>query len=93
MSQKRFIRVLVETMAAVMFLGAATLTLFVPDWLEKIFDVHPDPGGGEVEWLIAGGLFLVAAVLCLDVTSALTPSRRSRSRPLPETSRIGDRNG
>ena len=48
-------------------LAAASALLFLatavwPDWIEAIFGVSPDGGSGVLEWLIAGGLLVVALV-------------------------------
>ena len=52
--------------------GAATLTgvmLVVtalwPDWIELMFKVEPDGGGGELEWLLVGAMALATLTLVL----------------------------
>jgi hypothetical protein len=38
------------------------LTLMSHDWIERIFGVEPDEGNSSLEWLITGGLIVVAVV-------------------------------
>jgi hypothetical protein len=37
------------------------ITLLWHDWIEIVFDVDPDRGNGSLEWMIAIGLFALAA--------------------------------
>lgn len=39
-----------------------SITLAVPDWIERVFDLAPDGGDGSVEWGWAVG-FAVATLL------------------------------
>lgn len=53
----------VETILAILAAGLFVLTLVSHDWIERIFHVEPDEGNGSLEWLITGGLVVVAVVL------------------------------
>jgi hypothetical protein len=36
------------------------VTLIWHDWIEILFDVEPDGGGGELEWALTAGLAVLA---------------------------------
>lgn len=57
------IRAWIATASAAVGLILSGVTLVVPDWIERMFDVAPDAGGGEAEWLTAV-VFLAVAVVC-----------------------------
>ena len=51
-------------------IGLATITGLLaliipifPDWIEAVLGWDPDQHDGSVEWLITGGLFVVAVVI------------------------------
>ena len=51
-------------------LGFLTAVLFVvtlinQQWIETVFKVDPDQGSGALEWLVVGGLAVVAIALGL----------------------------
>jgi hypothetical protein len=54
-------RFYVQTALAIVATSLAVLTLVWPDWIEALTGSDPDAGSGSAEWLIVGGLFLVAA--------------------------------
>jgi hypothetical protein len=53
------------------------LTAAVPNWIERIFGVEADAGGGELEWGLAIGL---AVVLLLSAFMARQEWRRATVR-------------
>lgn len=53
------------------------LTAAVPNWIERIFGVEPDAGGGELEWGLAIGL---AVVLLASAMMARHEWRRAEVR-------------
>jgi hypothetical protein len=81
---RSFARILLETLASILFFATGTLTIFVPDWLERSIAAHPDAGGGEAEWLIVGALWVIAAILGLDVIGALRRTWWSHAKSAPE---------
>jgi hypothetical protein len=42
------------------------ITLALPDWIERVFDIAPDHGDGSTEWAWAAGFAIVTAVLVID---------------------------
>jgi hypothetical protein len=52
-----------EAGLAALCAALAVLTLITAEWIELIFRVDPDGGSGALEWAIAVGLGLAAAVL------------------------------
>lgn len=76
-------RQIVETIAAVVFMAMALLTVFVPDWIEEVSPLRPDSGGGETEWLIVVALGALALILAFDVFSALRRASRPANRVSP----------
>ena len=40
----------------------ATVTLFVPNWIETVFHVDPDSGNGSFEWFVVIVLFGISVV-------------------------------
>lgn len=42
------------------------LTLAVPDWIERVFEVEPDAGDGSAEWGLALALSIATLVLFVD---------------------------
>ncbi len=61
----RTLRVRFWIECALTVLGGALslLSLFVPNWLERLFGSAPDNGSGAFEWAIALGI-LSATALC-----------------------------
>jgi hypothetical protein len=60
------IRFRIELVLASTFLLLTVVTAVWPTWIEGIFEVSPDAGSGQSEWLISavfGLLALTAAVL------------------------------
>jgi hypothetical protein len=45
----------IEAALSVVAAGALVLTLFVPDWIELVFQVDPDDHSGFLEWMIGVG--------------------------------------
>jgi hypothetical protein len=43
----------------------AVITLFWHDWIEAVFRIDPDSGGGSAEWLIVVVLLLVTVALAV----------------------------
>jgi hypothetical protein len=56
------VRAWTATVSAALGLILCGVTVVVPDWLERVFEVRPDAGGGEAEWLTAAGLLAIAVV-------------------------------
>ena len=52
-----------ESSSAALTCAAGALTLFWPDWIEKIFGVDPDHGSGAAEWLVTAVLLIVSITL------------------------------
>ena len=73
------IRAWIATASATAGLILSGVTLVVPNWLERIFEVEPDAGGGEVEWLTAAGL-LAVAVVCIGWASLEWRSIRTAAK-------------
>ena len=63
MSRRTPMRVRIETWLAGLSAALGLLTLVWKDWIEVVFGVDPDHGDGSLEWLIVGGLLLVAVAL------------------------------
>ena len=57
--------VAVEAVLAGLSAVLVVLTLVWRDWIETVFRVHPDAGGGEAEWLVVGALLAVSLGLSL----------------------------
>jgi hypothetical protein len=55
------------------------ITLVWRDWIELVFRIDPDRRSGSLEWLIAGGLFVLA--ICLGGLAAAELRRLSGKRP------------
>jgi len=43
----------------------AAITLFWHDWIEAVFRINPDSGGGSAEWLMVLVLLLVTVALAV----------------------------
>jgi tetrahydromethanopterin S-methyltransferase subunit E len=54
-----------ETGAAIVTGILFIVTLLWQDWIEILFDVEPDQGGGLLEWSIVGALLVVTIVLAI----------------------------
>ncbi len=54
-------RVKAESLLAAICAVLAVVTWFVPDWIERWFEVSPDQGSGEAEW----GFVLFFAIAAL----------------------------
>ncbi len=57
------------------------LTVFAPDWIERVFAAEPDGGDGSVEWGLTLALAVAAILLFLDAGRGLR-KRREGSRSL-----------
>ena len=57
-TQRLPLRVKAEVGLSIACALLAVLTWFVPDWIERTFDVSPDAGSGESEW---GAVVIFAA--------------------------------
>ena len=55
-------RLYVEVVLASSSAILLALTLVYPNWIERIFDVDPDAGSGELEWVIALGALVSTLV-------------------------------
>jgi hypothetical protein len=53
----------IETGLAIVTSILFVVTLLWRDWIEIIFNVDPDQGGGLLEWSIVGALLVVTIVL------------------------------
>lgn len=80
MTRPRKHRILLEAVLSFLFFVVAITTAVVPDWLERIVGIQPDSGRGEAEWLIAGALFLLAALSAVDVIGMVKQVRRAADR-------------
>jgi len=58
------------------------LTLWVPDWIERAFDLAPDGGDGSAEWGLAAAFAVASIVLVSD--AALVWRRSQLSSALRE---------
>jgi hypothetical protein len=56
-------RAWIATVTAALGIGLSLRTIMAPDWIEEFLHVEPDAGSGDAEWLIAGGLLAMSAVL------------------------------
>lgn len=61
MSSRR-LRMRIEVVFAVVFALLAIVTILDPQWMEQLFEFHPDHGSGEAEWGLTA-MFGVASVL------------------------------
>ena len=43
----------IATALALLSAVLSALTFVYPDWIERVFEVDPDGGGGALEWVIA----------------------------------------
>jgi hypothetical protein len=66
----------VESALGVLSAVLLLVTALWPDWIEHLFEVQPDGGGGELEWLIAAALALAAIV-----AGGLARAEWRRARP------------
>ena len=78
MTHRLRLRVWIETALGVLTAIAFIVTLFVPDWIERIFEFEPDGGDGSTEWGLAVFLACVTLALFFDAhrvraRSAQTP--------------------
>ncbi|MDM0043061.1 hypothetical protein QTH91_01070 [Variovorax dokdonensis] len=55
------VRIKAEGLLSAICAALAVLTWFVPDWIERWFEVSPDQGSGEAEW----GIVLAFAIAAL----------------------------
>lgn len=80
----------VETALVLLFAGLATVTAFWPAWIETVFRVDPDGGGGAAEWLVVAvpGVAAIAAFI-LD----LSRTERGACRVPREVWAVGDTSG
>lgn len=51
----------IEAAIAVVGTALLVLTVFEPQWIERVFGIDPDAGSGALELAISLGLLLVAA--------------------------------
>jgi hypothetical protein len=49
-----------EAVLAVLAIGLFLLTLVSRNWIELVFGFEPDQSSGALEWVIVGGLFVLA---------------------------------
>jgi len=56
-------RAWIATVTATLGIGLSLRTLVAPGWIGVLFHVKPDADSGEAEWLVAGVLVAVSAVL------------------------------
>jgi len=61
--RRRRMRVRVEALLTAVSAALFGLTLAVPDWIEEVFEVAPDAGSGETEWLLVAALLAVTVGL------------------------------
>ena len=54
------VRFWIEAVLAALAIVLFVLTLISRNWIELVFGVDPDGGSGALEWLIVGGLFVLA---------------------------------
>jgi hypothetical protein len=66
----------IEAGLAVVAGALAVVTAIWPAWIESVFEVEPDGGSGEAEWLIVVVLAVVAATLALLARRDLRSARR-----------------
>ena len=50
----------IEAVLAALTIVLFVLTLVTRNWIELVFGVDPDASSGALEWLIVGGLFVLA---------------------------------
>ena len=55
-----------ETILGIVSAAALALTLAVPDWFERLFDLAPDGGDGSAEWGLAAALAVATVMLFAD---------------------------
>lgn len=71
----RRLRLFFQTFAACASAALTVLTLSWSDWIEAVFGISPDRGGGAVEWLLAAGLFVVALTSSLAARASWRAGR------------------
>lgn len=59
------------------------LTIFVPDWIERAFDLAPDGGDGSAEWGWAAAFAVASIVLVADAALVWRRSQLSSGPALP----------
>ncbi len=62
MNRRPWRRFWIETALAVLSAVLFLLTLFVPDWIEAVFRVHPDAQSGSLETTIVTALAVTTFV-------------------------------
>jgi len=65
MRKASLLRFWLATSAAVTTGILFLVTLLWHDWIEIVFGVEPDSGGGSLEWLIVGVLLIATVVLAV----------------------------
>jgi hypothetical protein len=50
----------IEAVLAALTVALFILTLVSRNWIELVFGIDPDESSGSLEWLIVGGLFVLA---------------------------------
>jgi hypothetical protein len=55
----------VETLLAALTAALATLTAAWPAWIEGMFGIDPDHGGGSFEWVVVVGFAVTAVLLAM----------------------------
>ena len=76
------VRSCIEAMFGVISAALFALTLWVPDWIERAFDLAPDGGDGSAEWGLAAAFAVASIVLVSD--AALVWRRSQLSSALRE---------
>ena len=56
----------VEALLGLASAAMLSITLAVPDWIERAFNLSPDGGDGSVEWAWSVGFALATVLFCAD---------------------------
>lgn len=65
MHRTRRIRYQIERALAVLCAVALAITLVVPDWIERLFEISPDGGDSSAEWALSIGLVIATVAFSL----------------------------
>jgi hypothetical protein len=75
--RKLRMRFWVESVLGALGLLLGLLTLWVPDWIERVTGDSPDAGSGAAEWTVAAGMLAFAVIAAVLARTEFARSRRA----------------